>query len=114
MEAEALYGVRLSELFSLSGAVALPCWLLLLVAPRWRWSELLATFAAPLLIAALYILLLALHRVPPGSGFGSLSLAGKCTVPIALCTTCRMDPLCGFRSLYRSMASMRRKAGWDF
>ena len=73
MGAETLYGVRLSELFSLSGAVALPCWLLLLVAPRWRVSQLLATFVAPLLIAAVYILLLVSHKVPPGSGFGSLS-----------------------------------------
>ena len=29
METETLYGVRLSVLFSLSGAVALPCWLLI-------------------------------------------------------------------------------------
>ena len=72
MEAETLYGVRLAELFRLSGAVALPCWLLLLVAPRWRWSQLLATFVAPLLIAALYILLLVSHKFPPGSGFNSL------------------------------------------
>ena len=73
MGAETLYGVRLSELFTVSGAVALPCWLLLLVAPRWRVSQLLATFATPLLIAALYILLLVTHKVPSGSGFGSLS-----------------------------------------
>ena len=73
MGAETLYGVRLNELFSLGGAVALPCWLLLLVAPRWRMSQLLATFAAPLLIAGLYILLLVSHKFPPGSGFGSLS-----------------------------------------
>lgn len=73
MGAETLYGVRLAELFTLSGAVALPCWLLLLVAPRWRVSQLLATFVAPLLIAALYLLLLVSHKVPTGSGFGSLS-----------------------------------------
>ena len=36
-------------------------------------SQLLATFAVPLLITALYILLLTSHSVPPGSGFGSLS-----------------------------------------
>ena len=73
MGAETLYGVRLTELFNLGGAVALPCWLLLLVAPRWRVSQLLATFVAPLLIAALYIFLLASHKIPPGSGFGSLA-----------------------------------------
>ena len=73
MGAETLYGVRLSELFSLSAVVALPCWLLLLVAPRWRVSQLLATFVVPLLVAALYILLLVSHKIPPGSGFSSLS-----------------------------------------
>ena len=73
MGTETLYGVRLSMLFSLSGAVALPCWLLLLVAPRWRVSQLLATFVAQLLIGAAYILLLVSHKTPPGSGFGSLS-----------------------------------------
>ena len=73
MEAETLYGLPLAELFRLSAVVALPCWILLLVAPRWRWSQLLATFVAPLLIATLYILLLASHKLPPGSGFSSLS-----------------------------------------
>ena len=73
MGAETLYGMRLSGLFSLGGVVALPCWLLLLVAPRWRVSQLLATFVVPLLVAALYILLLVSHKIPPGSGFSSLS-----------------------------------------
>ncbi len=73
MGSETLYGVRLSEWFRLSGAVALPCWLLLLVAPRWRVSQLLATFVAPLLIAAVYLSLLFSRKAPPGSGFGSLS-----------------------------------------
>ena len=73
MEAETLYGVRLGALFRLNAVVALPCWLLLLVAPRWRLSQLLATFVAPILIAVLYIFLLVSHKIPPGSGFGSLS-----------------------------------------
>ena len=73
MEAETLYGVPLADLFSLGAAIALPCWLLLLVAPRWRVSQLFATFVAPVLVAALYILLLTSHKTPPGSGFNSLS-----------------------------------------
>ena len=36
-------------------------------------SQFLATFTTPLLIAALYILLLLSHKLPPGSGFGSLT-----------------------------------------
>ena len=72
MGAETLFGVHLAALFSLSGAVVLPCWLLLLVAPRWRVTQVLATFVAPLLIAALYVALLVSHKPPPGAGFNSL------------------------------------------
>lgn len=49
-----------------------PCWLLLLLAPRWRWTHRVVSFAWPLLIAALYVYLLVAHRAPPGSGFNTL------------------------------------------
>ncbi len=61
-----------AQLFHAAGNVVLPCWLLLLAAPRWRWTQRLCTFAVPLLIATLYVWLLAAHRSPAGSGFGSL------------------------------------------
>ena len=63
----------LDRLFSLGGAVVLPCWLLLLFAPRGRWSQRLATFVAPLLLAAAYIYLLLTAQTPPGAGFNSLA-----------------------------------------
>jgi hypothetical protein len=63
-------------LFSLSGAVVLPCWLLLLVAPRWRVTQALATFVVPLMISALYVALLVAHKAPPGAGFNSLTQVG--------------------------------------
>jgi len=63
----------LERMFSLAGMVVLPCWVLIAVAPRWRWSQRLATFAAPLLIAALYVWLLAAHPTPKGGGFNSLA-----------------------------------------
>ncbi len=62
----------LEHLFSLAGAVVLPCWILLLVAPRWRWSQRLATFVAPLLIASVYVWLLFSHPAPKGAGFQTL------------------------------------------
>lgn len=63
----------LERLFSLAGAVVLPCWVLLAAAPRWRWTMRLATFVAPLLIACLYTWLLVAHPTPKGGGFNSLA-----------------------------------------
>ncbi len=59
-------------LFRLASNLVAPCWLLLLLAPRWRWTQRTVTFAWPLLIAALYAYLLVAYRPPPGSGFSSL------------------------------------------
>ncbi len=63
----------LDRLFSLGGALVLPCWLLLLFTPGWRWTQRLATFAAPLLLAAVYLALLLTAHAPPGAGFNSLA-----------------------------------------
>ncbi len=76
MGAETLFGMPLAVLFRLSGAVVLPCWVCLLVAPRWRVSQILATFVAPLMISALYVALLLSHSSPPGAGFNSLAQVG--------------------------------------
>jgi hypothetical protein len=63
----------LERIFSLAGAVVLPCWILLAVAPQWRWTQRLATFAVPLLIASVYAWLLLAHPSPHGGGFRSLA-----------------------------------------
>jgi hypothetical protein len=63
----------LERLFSLAGMVVVPCWVLIAAAPKWRWSQRLATFVAPLLIAALYAWLLLAHPTPKGGGFNTLA-----------------------------------------
>jgi len=63
----------LERIFSLAGMVVLPCWILIAVAPRWKWSQRLATFVAPLLIACVYGWLLLGHASPKGGGFSSLA-----------------------------------------
>jgi hypothetical protein len=63
----------LERLFSIAGMVVLPCWVLLAVAPQWKWTQRLATFVAPLLIAGLYAWLLLGHATPKGAGFSSLA-----------------------------------------
>ncbi len=62
--------------FSIAGTIVLPCWILLAIAPTWRWTQRLATFVVPLLIAALYVALL-LHPRSAGAGFGSLAQVGR-------------------------------------
>lgn len=63
----------LDRLFSLSGGLVLPVWLLLLFVPRWRWTQGLATFVVPLLLGAAYVALLATTHFPAGGGFNSLA-----------------------------------------
>ena len=62
----------LELIFSLAGMIVLPCWILIAIAPKWQWSQRLATFVAPLLIAVVYAWLLLGHSFPAGGGFRSL------------------------------------------
>ena len=64
------------SLFSLAGMLVLPGWLLLVVAPRWKWSQRYATFVAPLLIGGLYAWVFATHYGEGRGGFGSLADVG--------------------------------------
>ena len=62
------------RLFSLAGMLVLPGWLLLVVAPRWKWTHRYAAFVAPLLIGGLYAFLFVSHlKDGGGGGFGSLA-----------------------------------------
>jgi hypothetical protein len=63
----------LNHLFSIAGDIVLPVWLLLILAPRWRWTQRLATFVAPLLLAAMYAALLLHGGRVKGGGYGSLA-----------------------------------------
>ncbi len=65
--------MNLQRWFGIAGDVVLPCWLLLLFVPRWRWTQRLATFAVPLLLAVLYLILLTTAPRAAGSGFNSLA-----------------------------------------
>lgn len=63
----------LDRLFGLAGNLVTPVWLLLIFAPKWRWTQRLATFVVPLLLATLYGFLL-LHGNPmKGGGFSTLA-----------------------------------------
>lgn len=51
----------LDTLFSAANFSVLPGWLLLAVAPRWRWSQRYATLLIPLLLGPLYVWLVAAY-----------------------------------------------------
>jgi hypothetical protein len=67
----------LNHLFSIAGDLVLPVWLLLIFAPRWRWTQRLATFAVPLLLAGIYAALLVHGGRVEGGGFGSLAQVAR-------------------------------------
>jgi len=62
----------LETLFQIAGDLVLPVWLLLLFAPGWRWTQRIATFILPLLLASLYVWLLTHGHPVPGAGFRTL------------------------------------------
>lgn len=61
-------------LFSICTKLVLPGWLLLLVAPRWKWTErIIYSFALPLLLAVVYLQLVLTYFGKSQGGFGSLA-----------------------------------------
>ena len=66
--------MKLETLFSLGYAVICPAWLLLIVAPRWKWTQrLINSCAIPLLISSAYFYLIAAYFPKTRGGFGSLA-----------------------------------------
>jgi len=61
------------QLFSICSFIVLPGWLLLVVAPRWRWTQRIAALILPLALAAVYLTLLIIHFHKGAGGFGSLA-----------------------------------------
>ena len=61
-------------LFSICSTLVVPGWLLLVFAPRWKWSaRIIAGVIIPLLLGLVYLYLVITHFGEPGGGFGSLA-----------------------------------------
>ena len=62
------------QLFSLCGTLVLPGWLLLIFLPRWKWTaRLVCPVVIPLLLALVYLWLVATTFGRTPGGFGSLA-----------------------------------------
>jgi hypothetical protein len=59
-------------LFNASGKLAMVGWALLVFAPRWRWSQRIASAVIPLTLAIVYLVLVALYFAKSPGGFGAL------------------------------------------
>ena len=61
-------------LFSICSILVLPGWILLLVAPCWKWTKrLINSCLLPLLLGVVYLYLIAAHWGESEGGFGSLA-----------------------------------------
>src|SRR5207244_11590912 len=59
-------------LFNASGKLAMAGWALLVFAPRWRWSQRMASVIIPLTFAIVYLVLIVLYFEKSSGGFGTL------------------------------------------
>lgn len=60
-------------LFNASGKLAMAGWALLVFAPRWRWSQRIASVIIPLTLAIAYFVLIVLYFAKSPGGFGTLA-----------------------------------------
>src|SRR5262245_24678145 len=65
--------MELETLFSVAGSIATVGWLTLAVLPRQPFTQIIAAVIAPLLLAALYLYLIAMNMSGAPRGFGSLA-----------------------------------------
>lgn len=64
-------------IFQVASTAVLPGWLLLLLAPGWRWTQRICAVILPLLLAAAYVALFVASFGKSEGGFGSLNDVAK-------------------------------------
>lgn len=64
-------------LFNVCNMTALAGWLLLVAAPRWKWTQPIAAVILPLVLAAVYLSLVVVHFGKTEGGFGSLAAVAQ-------------------------------------
>ena len=68
--------MRPDQIFSICNAIVLPGWFTLIFVPRWRWTQRIAAFFLPLLLALVYLFLIATN-FRPGQGGRTLAEAAQ-------------------------------------
>jgi hypothetical protein len=66
--------MKAEQIFSIANTIALISWIILAVAPRWKWTrKIILSGAIPLLLSAVYLVLIVLFFGSAEGGFGSLA-----------------------------------------
>lgn len=66
--------MKAEQIFSIANTLALLSWIILLIAPRWKWTnKIILSGAIPLLLSAAYLVLIVLFFGKAEGGFDSLS-----------------------------------------
>ena|SRR5438132_11525654 len=100
-------------LFNASGKLAMAGWALLVFAPRWRWSQRIASVIIPLTLAIVYLVLIALYfcKIPRRLWHAR---TGHAAFSESLALARRMDTLLGFRLISGRVAGTAGSPAWDF
>ena len=61
------------DVFALANLIVVPAWLLLVIAPGWKWTRMLAAYITPAILAVAWAVLMLGQFAPHGGGFGSLN-----------------------------------------
>jgi len=70
--------MTLEQIFSICSTFAMVGWILLIVAPHWRWTERLVISGVwPALLSVVYLILIVVHFGTADGGFGSLAEVSK-------------------------------------
>lgn len=64
-------------LFNVCNMTALAGWLLLVAAPRWKWTQPIAAVILPLVLAAVYLSLVVVHFGKTEGGYDSLAAVAQ-------------------------------------
>lgn len=62
-----------ADTFTFVNLTVLPAWALLVFAPRWKWTRIVAAYAIPAALGIIYLTLLAMNKPPEGAGFSSIT-----------------------------------------
>ena len=65
--------MELETLFSVAGSIATVGWLMLAILPRQSFAQIISSVIAPLLLAVVYLYLIAMNLSGAEGGFGSLA-----------------------------------------
>ena len=61
-----------SAVFAVANLAVLPTWMMLILAPSWKWTRVVAAYVTPAALGLAWVGVMAGRFAPTGGGFGSL------------------------------------------